>query len=281
MLEYLLYKFGEFLVCCMPWPIAYKIGIFFSNLQFYFSKKDRDAVINNLRVILPNASNAQIQKKAKEVFVNFGLYLIEFLRFKQVDLDFINKRFTFKGREFIDDAIKEGKGAILSTIHMGNWEVAGMALSLLGYPIIAIALDHKDPRINNFFKKRRESKGMEVVSLGISIKKCYKGLKNNKLVAILGDRDFSNSSYPLDFFGRKKNIPRGPAVLSLRTGAPIIPVIITRQGIDRLNFECLPPLQVSSETSELELTKDYAKIIEMQIHKNPSQWLLFREFWKE
>ena len=60
--------------------------------SFYFSKKDRDAVINNLRVIMPKAGDAEIRKNAKEVFVNFGLYLIEFFRFKSIDLDFVNKQ---------------------------------------------------------------------------------------------------------------------------------------------------------------------------------------------
>ncbi|MBL7197956.1 MAG: lysophospholipid acyltransferase family protein [Candidatus Omnitrophica bacterium] len=281
MLEYQLYKFGEFLACSLPWNMAYKIGIFLSKLQFYISKKDREAVINNLRLILPNESEAEIRKRAREVFVNFGLYLIEFFRFANIDLNYVKKKLTIKGRENIDNALKEKKGGILLTGHFGNWEMAGMVLSLLGYPIMAIALDHSDRRVNNFFKKRRESKGMEVVSLGISIKQCYKGLRNNKLVAILGDRDFSNSSYSLDFLGRKKNIPRGPAVLALRTGAPIIPVIVTRQAIDRLMLECLSPIRVSNEYSEIEIMKAYIKIFESQIYKKPTQWLLFREFWKE
>lgn len=281
MLEHQLYKFGEFLACSVPWSIAYRIGVFLSLSQFYISKKDKDAVVNNLKVILPNASKKQIEKKAKEVFINFGLYLVEFLRFNCIDKDLINRLFTFQGRNFVDDVLKEGKGAILLTAHMGNWEVGGMALSILGYKLSAIALEHKDQRINDFFKKRRTSKGMEIISLGVSIKKCFKALKENRLVAILGDRDFSNSSYSLDFLGRKKNIPRGPAVLSLHTGAPIIPVIITRQGLDHLTFECLPPLRATRETTEKELVKKYAEIIENQIYNNPSQWLMFREFWKE
>lgn len=281
MLEYLLFKIGEFLACSVPWSFAYRIGIFLSISQYYISKKDRDAVLNNLRVILPRATKKQIESRAKEVFMNFGLYLVEFLRFKCIDRDLIDKLFTFKGKNFIDAALKEGKGAILLTAHMGNWEVAGMALSILGYKLSAIALDHKDPRINDFFKKRRTSKGMEIISLGVSVKKCFRALKDNRLVAILGDRDFSNSSYSLDFLGRKKKIPRGPAVLSLHTGAPIIPVIITRQGLGCLTFECLPPLRATNATTEIDLTKEYAKIIEDQIYKNPGQWMMFREFWKE
>ncbi len=281
MLEFYLYKFGEFLACIFPLGVAYRIGKLLSTMQFYISKKDRDAVISNLKVILPNENKTEIRRIAKKVFVNFGLYLVEFCRFKCIDLNFINNNFTFKGKDIIDQALKEGKGAILLTGHIGNWEVGGMALSLLGYPLMVVALEHKNKRINDFFKERRESKGMEIVPLGIAIKRCYKGLKANKLMAILGDRDFSDTGYPIDFLGKSKIIPRGPAVLALRTGAPIIPVMITRQGLDRLTLECLPPLRITSDSNEKEIMKDYAKIIENQIYKSPSQWLMFREFWKE
>ena len=156
-----------------------------------------------------------------------------------------------------------------------------MALSLLGYPIIAIALNHNNQKINEFFKKRRESKGMEVVSIGIAVKHCYEGLKNNKFVAILGDRDFSNSSYSMDFLGRRKNIPRGPAVLALRTGAPIIPIFIIREGFKNFRAECFTPIEVSPQADEKKIIEKYIKIIEGQVYKNHSQWLMFREFWKE
>ncbi|MDD5005802.1 MAG: lysophospholipid acyltransferase family protein [Candidatus Omnitrophica bacterium] len=277
----ILYKVGEILAVILPWNIAYKMAVFLAKLQFSISKKDRDAVMNNLRVILPNEKEDVIRKKAIEVFVNFGLYLIEFFRFSQIDKAYIEKHFSIKGRDNLDNALKKGKGVILLAAHLGNWELAGMALSILGYKLMVVALDHKDSEINNFFKRRRQSKGIEVISLGSSIKQCYKGLKDNKVLAILGDRDFSNSGYPLDFFGRKKSIPRGPAVLSLRTGAPILPTIVTRQSLDRCVMECLPPIEISSEMNELEVMKKYTKIIEQEIAEDPSQWLMFREFWKE
>ena len=281
MIGYLPYKIGEFVTQSVPWKIAYKIGIFFAKLHFSLSKKDREVVMNNLRVILPKEDEVVIRKKAKEVFVNFGLYLVEFFRFSMIDRKYVESHFFIIGRENLDKAKEDGKGAILLTAHIGNWELAGMALSLLGYKLMVIALDHKNPKINDFFNKRRLNKGIEVVSLGASIKRCYKGLRNNKFVAILGDRDFSRTGYSLNFLGRKKKIPRGPAVLALRTGAPIIPVLVTRQGLDHLEIECLSPIEISKGTDEIGLMKKYLKIIEDRIYKIPSQWLMFREFWKE
>ncbi|MDD5617959.1 MAG: hypothetical protein PHG69_02595, partial [Candidatus Omnitrophica bacterium] len=193
MLNYFFYKVGEFLACSLPWGIAYRIGAFLAVLQYRISKKDREAVVNNLRVILPNEKEDVIDKKAREVFVNFGLYLIEFFRFSMIDRAYVEKHFTISGKENIDNALKKRKGVVLLAAHMGNWELGGMGLALLGYPLMVIALDHSNPKVNDFFKKRRQSKGIEVVSLGNSIKLCYKGLKENKIVAILADREFGNT----------------------------------------------------------------------------------------
>jgi len=281
MLNYLLYKLGEFLACILPWRLAYGFSIILANLQFTFSKKDRESVINNLRIILPDEDEKVLSRKAKEVFINFGLYLVEFFRFSRIDRKYIDKHFSICGRENIDNALKKGKGVVLLAAHMGNWELSGMALSLLGYPLMVIALDHKNPRVNNFFRKRRESKGIEVVSLGVAIKQCYKGLKENKVVALLGDREFGDSGYSLDFLGRKKIIPRGAAVLALRTGASIVPALVSRQGLDHIKIDCPPALEVRQDESELEIVKRYARVIEDRIRKDPSQWLMFREFWKE
>ena len=281
MLEYLLYKFGEKLSVIVPWSVAYKMAALLARLQFLISKKDREAVINNLRVILPNESQPEIRRKAEKVFVNFSLYLVEFLRFSMIDRSYIDKHISVIGRENLENSLKSGKGVILLTAHLGNWELAGMALSLLGYQLMVIALDHKNKRINKFFKQRRQSKGIEVVSLGVSVKQCFKALRDNKVVAILGDRDFSNTGYSMDFLGRKKKIPRGPVALALRTGAPIIPLFITRDKTDHILMECLAPLEISGETEELEIMKQYVKLIERKIYDDPTQWLMFREFWKE
>ncbi|MEK7227128.1 MAG: hypothetical protein AAB221_15795, partial [Bacteroidota bacterium] len=160
MISYLLYKIGELLVTLFPLNIAYRIGIFFSTAQFMFSAKDRSAVVNNLLIICPNESEEELLRKAKEVFINFGLYLVEFFRYKKIDKAYIRKYVSLRGFEHVDNELKNGTGAILLTAHMGNWELAGMAFGLLGYPIVAIALDHKNKKINQFFRIRRESKGV-------------------------------------------------------------------------------------------------------------------------
>ena len=185
-----------------------------------------------------------------------------------------------KNREILDAALTQKKGVILLTAHIGNWELGGMALSLLGYPVLAIALDHKDHRVNKFFKNRRMTKGIEVVSLGKAGRVCFKALKHNKCVAIVGDRDFSDSGYVMDFCGKTKTIPRGPAMLSLKSGALIVPAFVIREKYNHLTLKLLPAIQTEG-MNEKQIMELCASIIESQIYAHPTQWLMFREFWNE
>jgi len=280
MLIYWMYKMGEFVACILPWRAAYRVGMFFGDLQYYFSKKDRDAVINNLKVILPKENERNVKRKAREVFENFGLYMVEFFRSYKIDHDYVNKFVTVEGAEILDKTLKD-TGAILLTAHIGNWELGGMVLSMLGYPSIAIALNHAYHKVNTFFTSRRQEKGLEVIHLGPSVRRCFKGLKEKKLIAILGERDFSNSGYKMKFLSKTKIIPRGPAVLAKKADVPIIPAFAIRKKFNYLKIKVLPPIYVNKDSDEKEIMQIYSRIIEQQIYKNPTQWLMFREFWKE
>lgn len=281
MLNFYIYKFGEFLALLLPWKAAYGLARFFAFLQYKFSKKDREAVISNLKIILPSLREHEIREKAKAVFINFALYLVEFFRFASIDKGFVKEHFIIENKEILEGALKREKGVILVTAHIGNWELGGMALAILGYPIVAIALDHQNKKVNEFFKRRRLSKGMEVISLGMAAKHCIIALRKNKIVAILGDRDFSNTGYSLDFLGRQKIIPRGPAVLGIRTGSPIIPAMVIRERGNNFSVKLFPIIETVNETDELNIMRKFSKVIEEEIYKYPDQWLMFREFWKE
>jgi len=280
MLNYFLYKIGEFLALHLPEKIAYMLGLFLSDLQYYISKKDRDAVINNLKIILPNEKPEVIKQKAREVFRNFGIYLVEFFRSPKIDAKYIDRFISFEGIDYLKNILKQ-TGAILLTAHIGNWELGGMVLSLLGFRSIAIALDHSFGKVNNFFINRRKEKGIEVIPLGIAVRRCFHGLKEKKLVAILGDRDFSNSSYEVAFLGRTKKIPRGPAVLAKKANVPIVPAFAIRKKLNYLTIKVLAPIYVRPNESDIEIIKRFVKVIEEQIYQYPTQWLMFREFWKE
>ena len=161
--------------------------------------------------------------------------------------------------------------------------MGGAVLGLLGYEINVIALNHKDKRINNFFIQRRTSKNMHVIPLGSAIKKSLYVLQNGEILALLGDRDFSKNGIKVDFFGRPAVVPKGPAVLKLKSGCPLILVFVIRDsdGGFTMYFEDPDGLkdEVFSEEAVARITSSIMKIFEKYIRKYPTQWYVFRRVW--
>ena len=217
------------------------------------------------------------------MYINFGKYLVDFLRFEKVNIQFINKNIKIFGQDNLDEALKHGKGVIMLSCHIGNWELAGGMVGILGYPLNAIALSHKDNKVNNFFINQRKMLKMHTISIGISLKKCFRVLKENQLLAILADRDFSENGKEVMFFGRKALLPKGPAVFSLRTKAAIVPCFMIREPNNKFAFYMEKPIYpVSTNNPENDigtLMNTYLKLIENYVRAYPDQWCVFRKIW--
>lgn len=284
MFKYYLYKFGQFLTNRLPLSLSYKFARLISLCHYYCSASDRKAVSNNLRTICGTDKN--INALTKEVFVNFGMYLVEFFRMgKMLDPRFIEQNVRIEHMDRLDQVLSKGKGAILLTAHLGNWEYGGVLLSKLGYPFTAVALPHKERPVNDLFNYQRESQGVTIVPTNIAVRKCLESLKENKLIALVGDRDFGNHGEVMDFLGRKAVIPKGAAIFSGKTGAPIIPIFLVRHKDGKfvlfLEDPIYPP--VIEDWVEKEnlfcVMKKYLVVIEQKIRQYPTQWLMFREFY--
>lgn len=285
MFKYFLYKFGQFILSWAPPVICFKWAKILSDLHYYFSCRDRRAVGNNLRIILKSEEN--IPALTKQVFRNFGRYLVEFFMMgKMVNEAYLKKNVKMNNIERVSQVLKEGKGGIVITAHLGNWEMGAAILTMLGYPLVAIALPHKERPVNDLFNHQRQVKGMTVIPTHMAFRRCLEKLKENKLIALVADRDFSLNGEPMDFLGRKTLIPAGPAVFSLITGAPIIPTFLIRDQDGTFTLSVCEPLYPPSNVRKedekralLGIIKQYISVIEEKIYLYPTQWLMFREFW--
>lgn len=279
-----LYKLAEFLTRLLPISISYAVAVFLADMQYLLSRTDRESVRHNLCCIM---NTSQVPSRVvREVFHYFAKYLVDFFTLtKRINKEFISKSVDITGVENLNDVIAKGKGGVIVSAHLGNWEMAGAVLGLLGYPLSVVALAHKDDRVNAFFNARREYFGARVIQTNVALRRCLDHLKRNRLVAILADRDFGHHGLLMDFFGRKAMIPKGAALFSLKTGAPIIPAFFLRAPLDRFKIVMMKPIYppvldeggISDQQIE-KLVNEYLHHIEDQIRKHPSQWLMFRTF---
>ena len=285
MLSYIFYRIGETLSLSLPLKAAYKVAVFLSDLRYLVAFKDRKIVTENLKTIFPDKNDDEVSSIRLRVFHNFAKYLVDFFRFKKLNMDYIRNNVKIINMNYVDEAIKQGKGVIIVTAHLGNWELGGVVVSLSGYSLSTVALPHKSKVVTDFFDKQRESKGLKVFLLGNAAKGCIKALRNNHLLALVGDRDFTESGRVMDFFGKPSIFPEGPAVFSLHTGAVIIPGFMLRNEDDSFNLVFEKPLDYShsgDRNKDLDsIISQYKSTFEKYIRAYPDQWYMFRRFWKE
>ena len=281
--NYYLYRFGQFLAKTLPLGVSHLLVMFLCDLHFCFSKTDRQAVESNLRIVLKTGHVPACQVRA--VFRNFGKYLLEFFTMtRRLKPAYIKSNVRINNIEYLNQVLKKGKGGILVSAHLGNWEMGGAVLPMLGFPLSVVALAHKDPRVNALFNAQREAFGASVIQTDVAVRRVMEHLQRNRLVAIVADRDFGNRGIVMDFLGTATMVPKGAAYFSMKTGAPVVPVFFIRTADGHFEINVYPPIEppqilggkISDETAK-DFIRQYLAVIEDEIKKDPSQWLLFRE----
>jgi KDO2-lipid IV(A) lauroyltransferase len=158
-------------------------------------------------------------------------------------------------------------------------------LAQLGYPFWAVALPHKNKKVNDFFDAQRNRKGVKVIAMGKAVRSCITEIRNNHMVALVGDRDFSEKGIIIDFFGKPTHFPEGPAALSLMTGASIVPGFMLRNSDNSFTLRIEKPIEFTPSGDKAKDLADligvYKNIIQDYIRKYPQQWYVFRKFWVE
>lgn len=257
--------------------------MFVSDIHSFFAKQDRKAVEDNLKKIFPDKGTKDIRVIRIKMLHNFAKYLVDFFCFNKLNMKYIQKNIRIENKEHIDKALARGKGVIAITAHLGNWELGGVVLSLLGYPLSAVALPHKDWRVDKFFNSQRQSKGLKIIPLGKAVMQCLRVLKSNGVVALVGDRDFTEKGIIIDFFGKPTFFPEGPAAFALKTGAGIVPGFMIRNTDDTFTLRFEKPLEINPTGNKDEnlnkLILEYKSIFENYIRRYPDQWYMFKRFW--
>ncbi len=247
--------------------------------SFCLAAKKRRNVRSNLSVVGASLSSGKVYG----IFRNHSMNLIEMFTSSRWDGDEIKDRVDFPSRKILDEALAAGKGAILATGHIGNWELPGLLLGSLGYPLSVVAGEQMNSLLTGSVKLAKEEKGIEVIGPGQSYRKLYRILKAGGLVALLIDGDIFEGGIPVELFGREVNLPRGAARLAMSTGAPVLGAC-SRRIRDDLSRVTMETLIAPGEAARIGETASQERIfpaIEGYIRENSDQWCIFRRFWKD
>ena len=269
----------------LPLKLAYAFAMAVADIRYLFAFADRRSVDANLKAIFPDKTEREIYRIKRVMFHNFAKYLVDFFRYEKIDEDYIKKTVKLENFGNFQNALDKGNGVVILTAHLGNWELGGVVIAVMGIPFWAVALPHKNKAVDRFFVQQRTSKKINVIPMGKAVRQCLDALRANQAVALVGDRDFSDKGILLDFFGKPTHFPEGPAAFALKTGAPIVPGFMLRNTDDTFTLKIEKPLEFVPSGDKTKDTKDiirkYILIFEDYIRRYPEQWYIFRKFWVE
>jgi KDO2-lipid IV(A) lauroyltransferase len=191
-----------------------------------------------------------------------------------------------EGRERLDRALAQGKGAIVVTAHVSNWDILAAASASYGYPVSAVTNELPSDGLNELVIASRERIGMKMIGLGPgSLRQILKALARNEVVALASDLYSGDRGVRVPFFNRPAIFPSGPAAIALKTGAPIIPVWIRRQPDNLYVAEVEDPIEVSrtgDTARDIQVTTErIVEFFERIIRREPDQWLVFLPVWRQ
>jgi len=259
-------------------------------IVFRLIKKYRQRVIHNLSVAFGNEKDMdEIKKLTQEVFFHFTLTPLE--TFYLIANVFPFDRFVLKikiiGKEFLEQALTKKKGVIALGAHLGAFTLLGTRLAAEGYPVNVIINQESFPglweRINDY-QRRAGQKVFPPKPITTSIKKSLNCLRRNEILYIIADERQRRGGIPVQFFGRTASTAPGPAVFSLKTGAPILPMFVVRENGIQWTLVIGHPVEIektSDEKKNIEaLTAKFTKAIEDFIRQHPTQWTWLNRRWK-
>ena len=184
----------------------------------------------------------------------------------------------------MEDAIKENKGVILLTGHIGNIEWLGQFMSIQLPEIYAIGKKISNPYIHDFVEKNRTQNGAIIIYTKNAFEKSLELLNNKKILAIAGDQDARKRAIWVDFFNVPSATAQGAAIFQIKTGVPIVFVaqIRTKWGHFELYFEKIqiPENLEMNEQNIFDVTQIHTKVLEKWIRKYPGQYFWTHKRWK-
>jgi KDO2-lipid IV(A) lauroyltransferase len=221
---------------------------------------------------------------------NFAYYWVDLFRFAQLPAEravqLLDRRV---GDQHLFAAIEAGKGAILLTAHLGNWEMGGVLLKPLGVDLSVVYVPDQFADVEAFRARLRRATGVTGIAIhpreSLASLPVLRALRENRLVALQGDRDFNDKGVAMDFFGAPVSFPIGPFHLALATGAPLLPCFVGYSTGHRFIIEVGEPIRLEStgdRRADVERgLRQWVNVLEAAVRRWPTQWYTFYDFWPE
>jgi lauroyl/myristoyl acyltransferase len=186
----------------------------------------------NLARVRPDLDEAALDELTHDAVRSYLRYWTEAFRLPSWPIDDLVHRTRTVDEHLLRDAYAEGRGVVVALPHMANWDWGGAWACATGMPLTTVAERLRPERLYERFVAYRASLGMEILPAGegATFATLLDRVRGGRLVCLLADRDMSRSGVEVELCGHRARMPRGPAELACRTGAPLVPATLHYEG---------------------------------------------------
>ena len=276
------YFAGWRVVRWLPESMAYKVAYWVSDFLVKRNGKSVQRLRSNLSRTQPGMTSLDLDLLVIEAMRSYMRYWCDTFRLPDWSRERILETVTVTNEHLLFDAIEAKTGVIVAVPHAGNWDHAGAYFCAKGIRLVTVAERLKPEKLFLRFLAYRQAMGMEVLPLdGRVLNTLEERLNQGALVALVSDRDLSRSGIEVDFFGGTARMPAGPALLALRTKAPLITAFVsyTENGV-HIEFRNIVLPSLGDESSKVkEIVQMTAQYFEDGISENPGDWHMLQRIW--
>jgi KDO2-lipid IV(A) lauroyltransferase len=244
----------------------------------------RRVVEENVRRLTLGLDGRERAHVVRRTFENFAVCTADMLALPGSSRESLLRRVSIDGLTHLDEAVSRGRGVIVVTAHLGNWELGGAALAALGYPTEAL-VEAIGPARDAAMARCRAATGLHLIPLGPSAtRQAIRALRAGRVLAVAGDRALGGSPRRIVAFANgRREVPTGPAWLTLETGAPVVTVRIVRARTGIFPYHATVDPQVRcdelGDAPVAALTDRIAARLSAAVLDHPDQWFVFQPGW--
>jgi Kdo2-lipid IVA lauroyltransferase/acyltransferase len=269
----------------LPRKACLGLGRQLGSFLFRADRRHREIVLANLETAFGGELPLEERRRiARDSFRTFGQVLADTVKWAHLSHRKRLRLLSLEGGDHLRRALEEGRGAMLFSAHLGNWEVASLAVSRFArLNVVARPLDSRV--LERWLLRFRKSLGARVISKFQAAKPVLQALRRNEVVAILMDQNVLRSQAVfVDFFGRPAATTPALGSFFARARSPLLPVFCYPTASFSYTVKIGPPVEVelsgSLDEDVLKITRHCTKMIESEIRQNPSLWFWFHNRWK-
>ncbi len=281
-IEYALVRGGLALGNLFPWSWISAQGALLGRLAHALGIRRR-VVMENLRLAFGDEkSDAELRRIAADCYAQFGRSYAETFALPAFPRRRVLARVDYEGLEQLAAARAAGRGVLFIASHFGNWELLALATQALGLRVHLMVGDLANPAVDAAMNDLRRSLGFSIEHRGMGLRAVMKALRAGDVVGVQGDQEARWHGILVPFFGRESLTHPGAAYLSLRTGAPLVPAYLRRQGRRfRVIYEApLWPAGAADDVNVERLTAAHTAGLEAMIRRHPEHWFWLHRRWK-